>query len=1194
MANVERTNRQPETLRATLHKEMREHMAFRESREDSTAYTYAAEALKSFAERGLGAANAVEKELERQKTLKNDDPKKMSPEEVLRWERMLTEVETWTLTIPKLLQQSRVVQNNPLVRDQLWDIFRVIHQRDQMLDAIDGLRFRALKGSDKNPFSPFVNAVPPEFYELSVIATTQWFIRENVRIHPHLLNPNRRADLQLHIEALQILADTEHEGEWAVDKPQALDAFIRGKFNTAFFRKTLAEQTNADERLKKLFTEGRVRVNGVVEKETPSRQVKAGDKITIVTSFFVSTERVGVEMQAAKQMTKEERAKLNANRATQNLPAAAEFAFNVRDSMDVWKRLLVDVGGEKDHKRYARQLRTDVERFDADFMQKKSLEVFKTDALRQLKEAKNDNKKAKQMYKFFTWFLGDTLSDRLTTSPEELQEIFDKVMKKMEESYESVASAENSATIKEFTRLLQRIEEGKVVDPVRLEKYLTLYGKIILQAGHTMTALQAWQVSENVQRVGGQGKANNLELVTRVNNKSFGQWLSGFSPYGSLKTLSYADKDGRIIIMDPGPSFSERSWSHIWETGKLGVQNAALSVILTHIFTKIHYLVILAPGLHGLVKSVGGKVAGPATAVIIAEFTLYQTKEAARCQRMKISAGIVEDAVLGLQKLQQDEKIPTVLKEVSARKHAAKIRSELAVLLHASQGESDLAQLKSGKRDTDIRPDLFLEAHVYTNQILTAVGFPPLAELAASGKGSLPESVDALRKQVKEMGYKPNISPELIEYIEARLADERLMKNRKEIIKLRRELEEVKSATRSGLYTLKHDVERKPRKSKMRRFIDGEYYPSSGTVAIQAGMLVKVSNSAEMDKEYAERTSTAEKQEALLKFALDVILFDHEIKMELHSNVKYKAKPGYGWLAWIPGPHQYIPAEYKGDQRRILSSSTKNSWNAKAQKLIRVPMAKVLATSRYLAENTPSSKAIEDLLSSSNATKISKLAGGKAMAGQFRARWALLRQYADKYAPPEKAVSDEPSMEWDSEIGGYSGEYKEYKDVKAKFIMIPWSGGKSFSKKLTYPDKKHGYKIIITDTSNLEDWGGHREWTIWGATFYENKKFPEKARHRILTLLTVPAKKSIRDSSSIERVLDLFPINYTARKALLGKLLLMYRESFRKQNFLKELFLSARRHNGKITEKNWQSIYSDMRTMQEWGAFGYSPNVEKR
>ncbi|MBM3230807.1 hypothetical protein FJZ28_00595 [Candidatus Peregrinibacteria bacterium] len=744
---------------------MREGLAFQESKEDTRAYESAAVALKQFAERGLSAANSVEKELTRQKTLDEGDKRKMPPEEVAKWERMLTEVETWTLTVPNLLQQLRVVQYSPQIQERLWDIFQIIFDREQFLTQLGNMRFRALKGSDKNPFSPFEEPVPDEFFQLAAIATTQWMLREGLRVHPDLLKGDRKADLDQYLAVIQALMDWEVEGTWTVDTAGKVDVFILAQTKAQFARQGGAEA------LAELFNQGRVTIIKKGETEAkvakPTDTVQPGDIVKMITVFKRSTDRAGTAMEGARVPADQERRRENAERVTQNLPGSVQFAFNVTSQTDVWKRLLTEIGGTSDRSRYAKQLSEDVERFKDEFIGKKAFEAFRKEAQDLLKDANKDNEKARRLIRFFSWVTGktgsDAISERLTTRPDEFQKIFDEVMKKVEAGFDAVAKPENVATINELTGLLGKMQNGEKLNPAseeRLKELLTKYGSIIFETGQAMSAIQAWQVGENVQRVGGAGKPNNLELVTRVNNKSLVQWLAGFSPYGALQTKSYVDRNGRVILLDTLPSFSERGvFSHGVELTKLGLETAGASIILSHILTRIPYLNMI-PGF----KALMGRVAVP---VILAEAQIALTEKMARQERVKIAAKEIDDIIKKLEDLRQrPRKANAEGLTDTATVLASQLRMNLTVLLHVA----------TDQKPEDRRPDLLLEAHVFTNQLMTAFGYPPLSQLDS---GIVPETVQDLRDRLDAEGYRnAKISPEVQEYIESRTADKRMDRER--------------------------------------------------------------------------------------------------------------------------------------------------------------------------------------------------------------------------------------------------------------------------------------------------------------------------------------------------------------------------------------------------------------------------------
>ena len=1194
-----RENLPRQELRETLRLKMEGHLAFHESPQDSVAYTYAATALKSFAQRGLGAANAVEKELERQRALPADDPSRMPVDEMEAWERMLTEVETWTLTIPNLLQQIRVVQHDPNMRDMLFSIFSAIHERDEALDKMDLLRFRALKGSDKNPFSPFVNLVPPEFYELATIATVQWMIRENLHVHPHLMRPGKQGDLMLFEQSIQILRDAEMEGEWLVEKKGPLDEFVRYKFNAAFIREDIGAQEDRNEALKKLFAQGRVRVNGVPEIETPSRTIQPGDKITVVTVFAASTLRVGNRIDEARQQADNERSELNAERVTQGFPAAIDFAYHTQSEVDVWKQLLLEVGEQADHQRYAGQLKEDVRIFHEDFMEKGKFLEFKEDAQRQLDAMNDANDKARFVIKLFTWFTGDTVAERLTTNPEEFQKVFDEVIAKAEEGFNEAASDKNKQVVTSLIALLDAIEAGEEVEDRRVKELLDAYGNVLLDTGRIMSAVQAWQVSENVQRVGGQGPTNNLELVTRVDNRSFSSLLQSLGPYGSLKTRTYRDKEGRPIIVDAGPSFTERTWSHPVEMGKIALQHATLSVVLTHLFTKIHYLFILAPGLHKLVQVAGTKLAGPATSVIQAELAMYEAKRAGQYERMQVAAKSVEAIVQNLIALQENDALAPRAKLVLAQDLASALHYNLSSLLHTAEEASDLSQVLTGNRDDDIRQDLLLEATLYGNQLLTATGFPPLIREQTSGPGSVPKSPEDLVASEKKNGYDIAVSPELQEYIASRNADQELMTDKEQMLKYRAMVDQM-TVTRISLDELMAQIEssEKPRKSKYEEIIDGERMPAATLQEELSSEMWNVAQSAEMEERYETLSSTPREQQELLRYAVNVISLSLEMHREREAHFVWEVQGDY-WAAekWlydrIPGTIKHRRPDTVGDQRHLINRDKLDDWNKRARQLMfEVPMEKALAAALYLDRVKPSQADIAEVVGKDLAQNFSAVTGSKSMARFYMDQWAYVRMYANKYAPPKDKEHNESVMEFDEKHGYYHGSL-ESDGVTISYTMEQIGKGGSWrSNAFTYPSKEgNGYRLSVAPA---EEWEGETTWSVWANGVYTNEeKYPKAFREHMRKILTTPYRAPTRNWSSINRVLSLYPMKGTGRKKLMSRLEIMYEESFRKHSFLMELSKVIEKHGGYVNNKNWQDIYSDMRELQEYGFFAYDPSYEK-
>ncbi len=1198
---IERQPDREPNVRDALRREILESQAFRDSAEDGQPYRFAAVAVKRFAERGLGAAEAVARELERQKTLALDDKKRMSPEEIEKWERMLTEVETWAATVPNLLQEARVVQYDPIVRDRLSETFQLIHGRDQHLDDLQLLRFRALLGSDKNPNSPFDGQIPPEFNELTSITTTQWAVRERLQVNAALKNPNREADLKVYLDTLQQLADMQQEGAWQVDAPQELGAFILSKIRGAYITTETGKRVQRQEAFETLFKQGRVRVNGKIEKDNVRLALKKGDVVSIVTVAHYATELVGKGLEATNDASKESRKKLNAERATQGLPGATQFALNVRNSMDVWKRLLLDLGGPKDVLRYAKDLGTDVQRFKKDFIEKDALKKFKEEAQAQMANVNDKNEFVRRVIQVVTAVFGTEeggpIAERLTTRPDEFQEVFDSVMKKMEEGFNAVDSTENRATIDELTQELAKLEKGQKADPKRVEELLKAYGDIILKTGRTMNGIQAWQISENVQRPGGAGPTNNLTLVTRMNGKSVNGWLGTLSPYGNMNMVSYRDKEGRIVLVDPGPSFTEQGWvGHPLEFGKLIAQHAALSLVVSHLWTRIPYLTLLVPG-NGLFFKFMQGTGGPVTAIAQAELMMHEAKNAAKLERMKISMGAIEDIVQRLMELQADKKMPQAQKAAVALGFSQKLTYELASLLHVAEHEGDLQQLANGHRDSDFRRDVFLEAHMYSNQLMMGAGFPPLAAYNERALGPIP-SPDGLEKTVREEGkYDPKMSPELRQYLEAKEEDRQLEKDKPKIDKLRLQRDQILEETSVSLDTLKREVgkPKAPEKSSMRKIIDGDQYPAGIDSDTQVRELREAADSSEMDAQYKEWTSTPEKKNELIRYALDCILFNIEIQREREKHFDWEVNSSNSVERFlykhIPGTIKHITPETAGDQRLIIPRDKLDVWNERAKELIRVSMAKVLAAARLLRESPPTDKEIQALMEPEELAVLQRYGKERSIGPSFLDRWTYLRMYADKYAPPERKYGPTESVHrpHKKNANKFATEFKE----KDGSPVTVW-----YSVDMPLPESEvDGSKKTIIDVTVFggvrPEWANEKNWKIWGAGVFDTPSEPKVARGHVFDLLTRPVsnyedKDDLESAEkSIDMLIRLFPFTVDGRTTLLEKLKPMYLESYEKQQFLAEVIRVVRANGGEVTAGTCPAILKHMAEYQQFGLFRY-------
>ena len=749
--------------RELLRKEFRDSLAFHEVPEDTLAYGHAASAVRALLERGFSAADGVEKELKRQDGLKDGDPKKMGPEERKRYEDMLTQVETWALTLPEMLRQARVVQHEPEVQRRLTDVFNLVGDREEFLKNLETMRFIVLKGSDKNPGSPFDGAMPRELYELAAIATVSWMVRERIQIHPDMLDPAKAADKKVYEGNVEALADTEIEGGWTADAAMPVDKFLITKSGARFLRPSAADGYRRGETVKKIFAQGRVKVNGVTEKD-PTRALKAGDAVTVTTVFGRSTELTGAGIEAARVDVDATRRTENAERATQNLPAVEAFAYDPSATIGVWKRLLASPGAPE-RQRYARQLREGVADFKRDFLERKAVLDFLKTAKEEKDRVVGKNERAKELVKMILWVAQwvpggtdtrETVAERMTTSPEEFDRVFNEVSAELTKRFDAFATPERMKQTDDLLAALDAVEKGGKVDREALDALIDAYAGNHREIGGALVRFQSWQVRENVMRVGGTGRANNLDLVTRYDNKSSFQMLRSLAPYGAFQTSSYVDeKTGRLILVDNGPSFSGQGvLGHAWETTKLGVETGLLSATLAHIVTRIPYLSRIP-----YFSRFMGSVAVP---VALAEAQMALTKEMARQERVVLAGTDVQQCVEALQELQKRHAAGTIDRAEAARVATilgTKLRYELVVLLHAA----------TRHEPTDRRPDLMLEAHVYTNQLLTAAGLPPMSTMA---DGFVPTSVAELKKQVKDGGYaEAPISPEVERYIVSREAD---------------------------------------------------------------------------------------------------------------------------------------------------------------------------------------------------------------------------------------------------------------------------------------------------------------------------------------------------------------------------------------------------------------------------------------
>ena len=618
--------------RDRLRKEAEGSYAFEKVNEDSPHYRLAVEGTKALLKRGLDAADSVQKELQKQFLLPGGDPRKMSVEERKQYEDMLTQVESWAILLPHMLQEARVVQYQPEVQERLKEVFDLVHDRDRFIQLLERQRLMVLKGSNRNPHSPFDPQMPREFLELASVATVSWMIRERLGTHADLLDPGRKAELKEYLEAAKALRTGE----------------------PAFGEKT----------------------------------TKVGEGV----------EKLRTGTQAARQQEGPER-------VTQNFPGAERIAYGPENSMAVWNRLLKE-GGTAEKQRYARQLREAIGEFRRDFIDKKALKDFLKDA-----ESKKDAaSRGNSMYLF--WFkligrsLGETVGERLVTTPEEFDALYKKIVEKMSVEFDQIATPEHKQLCDDLASVLSAMEKGEKADDLRLQELLTKYTRMHEKIATVLVALQHWQVAENVGRVGGNNAPNNLEQGTRIGNTSVFQSLNDMAPYGILQRRSYVDPQGRLILLDP-PKTPERSGAgrNIVESGKAAlILDAAIATgVLQGWAMKQPLLGFL---LNRWYLRLAPPLAAAAATIQISNLPAGITVQNAAIERM--DASIDRLSAKGGKRLNR----------LQAQEESEKLYRDLVLVLHAA---------------THARPDrpkaeLSLEAHVFLNQLLASLGYPPFHE----------------------------------------------------------------------------------------------------------------------------------------------------------------------------------------------------------------------------------------------------------------------------------------------------------------------------------------------------------------------------------------------------------------------------------------------------------------------------------
>lgn len=733
-------------LQESVQSTLSQRLVFDIGPEDSLAYQHAAKAVEVFMKRGQDAARSAEDELARQERLLDTDKRKITPKERQRYEDLITEVETWSLTLPALLKQARIVQYDPEVQSRLNEMFTLIAEREDFINQLEVTRFIILKNSSLNDFSPRDERVPTEFYRLAAIATVGWMLRQKMDFHPWLLERDglgrleHKAEKDTFTDHLKTFVALEAEGGWEVDKAQGLGEFILGKWPK------LKNDKNNDEAFANFFLQKRVKVNGVLE-TNPKRQLKPKDTVTVITVFERKTEAAGAGIEGARKQADDTFNREKAERVTQGFPGVQNLAYPSEGPIGIWKKLLFEYGGPKEKKRYARQFGESIKDFQKDFLERGALEDFRKTALEEKDRVIKDNDRARFLIDTVLFMrkllgesgeqIGDTAKNAFTTSDEEFNQVFNSVMEKLTKEFDGITTDENKRVCAELAAELAKIEKGEDVDMKHVADLADQYGKIYSKTGSMLTAFQAWQIRENVGRVGGTGRANNLDLVTRSDNKSTFQSLRSLAPYGVFQPRSYRDEQGRIILLQtpPTPENSDLM-RNLKESGKLALSLDAV------IGTGILYGWAVKKPILGFLLS-RWYIKFPAVIgvpVAAAELSIAGAKGLA-LNKVKMDA--VERMERTLVKLGAVEGKPLLPPEM-AKNEAIQLYKEMFIILSAAED-------KDGR---EVDHDLSMEAHVFVNQLMMGIGYPPYHELSTplvpDSEKLSPESRNYVRTKVND------------------------------------------------------------------------------------------------------------------------------------------------------------------------------------------------------------------------------------------------------------------------------------------------------------------------------------------------------------------------------------------------------------------------------------------------------------
>ena len=636
--------------------------------------------------------------------------------------------------------------------------------------------------------------------------------------------------------------------------------------------------------------------------------------------YRTKTEAVGDTFTETGKTADRERRKAGAERITQGFPSAELILDTPEFSMTVWEYLLTK-GGKNEKVRAARQLKEGIREFQKDFLELRAYEKFTQEAKTALKEHMRKNENISRWFDVFDIPGKEFLKDRALTSPTEFQNIFDLVTKKMKGDFDAIASSDDAKSLGEFLVMLEQMEKEENVEEVRLRELLTSYARLQAHTGSVLATLQRWQIAENVGRVGATEQPNMLDQTTRIGGKTLWLRLQELAPYGVFRTRSYKAEDGRIILLAPTSPDTLKDQLKEGSKAYLAVETAILTPILHRMAMRIP---LLGKRLFGRWYA---KVGVP---IALAEMSIAGAKSGAAMVRMRQALDAVEVSLGRL------EAAPGSLQESLVHREADSVFQHLLIALQAAEGSSP---------DTP-NVELAAEAHLYTNQLLMALNFPPYHELS-------PEAVPSQR---------PEMSQELKEYLQLR----------------ERERQGVSVATRSKLDDLDLSIQnrRTPEFSTADELLRSGAIPTAvGTDSLLQAMQEALHRPEFRQLKYDETTlganERAQRKKAFETAGEVSLTYNKLRKIELETQNRLKEKY-VGRESVDPnkktaiGPHTFSLNDVEKDIRRLGTLS---------------PM-EILTIARYLEMHEPTNAEIAAMWYKEPypPTGISRLFGGKRFA----------------------------------------------------------------------------------------------------------------------------------------------------------------------------------------------------------------------